>query len=483
GGGTIGAFPDGALNVDGSIQEKQRVPCVADGAQFRCPLDNQLFNLEIDCTQACVEDISEEPINTNDLKVRFCDEDQRISEPFDFVVKDRLRKTEDVRNPIKDASISVGCGKYKECTLGGTDSSGILNSPVPFCLGTAYALAQADGFQPKIINLRSTKPKEPQTPTFLLEPIIDRQIQIRLIPLANLFHTKDIMVTNANQLLTFLGVVERIINASAPELTPTGPVGGTITRDQWASLLGEMDVIEIQLRAMISRHKPVKHYNAMNQEVVRQDTLIFQGVAESLTLQPLIDRFETIIPDLDLLTGVLDDTTSKAILSDMILRRKNANLLTPPEITPNAAAIQRSSAFVIPDNVQVAGTLNRALQPNEQPVPASGIQQTGDGLNEVQLIFGPYESRLQVILNKKLNLRTIGIAPAAPYEDSIMGGVNLKGATSFTVSDEMLLSDKPIILYAFLFDEFQTIEDLTMIGEVEEHSIRLGEFIEPQLAD
>ncbi len=483
--GTIGPFPDDQIDVTGTIDGKQNVDCTPDGSQFKCAINGISYASEIDCGQECVKDTPDEPIDLSGEALRFCDSDQRISEPFDFVVKDRLRKTEGIRNPIEGASVTMGCGNYKECVLGGTDNSGILNSPVPFCLGTAYALAQADEYQAKVIHFRDAIPDAPQTITFLMEPVIKKQIRVKLIRLSNLFHTKDVMVNHASQLITYIGIVERIINQSAPTLTPTGPVGGEFTPDVWAELLARFDGFAAPLRQLIQRHKKVKRYQVMDQALVRLDSKRLLEQAEQLTLEELLTMYQSIVPGGDILTGVLDDAPAKAIITDMKRRRKNINLLTPGELG-NSGEVerQRNRAILVPDDIQVVGTLNKLKEQNDQAAPAGGIDQKGNALSQGYFIFGAYESRLQVLMSgKKLRLRTIASAPSTDYEDGPIGGIEYVGVRAFSITDEMLLSDKPLIMYAFIFDDYQTIEDLAMLGEVESHSQRLSEFIEPELAN
>ncbi|MBN2457605.1 hypothetical protein JXB31_00565 [Candidatus Woesearchaeota archaeon] len=120
-------------------------------------------------------------------KSLLCDHNQRVGSIIEVEVINSIWET-----PVSGASVTFGCGNYKTCTIGNTDSSGYYSSQLPVCAG-GYLKVDKEGYLSKVIaNISSVAEAEAQYFDMMLDPVRILQAGARIIPISMVNNTNNV---------------------------------------------------------------------------------------------------------------------------------------------------------------------------------------------------------------------------------------------------------------------------------------------------
>ncbi len=173
-------------------QETEFGTCTEVSGKFRCSLNTLIYDDFAKCGNGC----KKEKVVKTKLSVSkslFCNPNQKISKELTLELKD------DSGQPINNAIVYYGCGRYKDCTMGIT-KDGKFSSKMPICIGGGYLKIEKEGHPVKFVNDITTDLNNPVSLSVAMNTITQAKVKIKVIQLINVFRFKKELEGDAQKL-------------------------------------------------------------------------------------------------------------------------------------------------------------------------------------------------------------------------------------------------------------------------------------------
>lgn len=167
--GTLGPWNPARAQTKTTTTERRYGECVQNIRKYKCSIDEKNYDTLMQCTEMCyTARTSTEP--RKPAQTKFCTPEQKLSGEITVNVKSGGKGTE-------GALVSYTCGNYQSCTLGVTDSTGMISSKMPLCQGGVITAAKQGHYTEKAPL--ATRMNEAKTLEFNLKQEKEYTIQYR----------------------------------------------------------------------------------------------------------------------------------------------------------------------------------------------------------------------------------------------------------------------------------------------------------------
>ncbi len=208
--GTLGPWTGEKANLETTTQERTQGNCVSEEGKYKCDLNNKKYDTLQQCSQICYT-TSEKKEKVVLLKTEFCSSEQKLSGE----IKIKVRSGSEA---ISNAGISYACGNYKTCTIGVTDSTGILSSKLPICYGGIIS-AHKQGYlaEKKILT---TGVNKAETIEFNLQKEKEFTVDFKIRPIKTEQTAKEVKKTCCDSIKNPLSTQKALLSLERIKETP-----------------------------------------------------------------------------------------------------------------------------------------------------------------------------------------------------------------------------------------------------------------------
>ena len=468
-----------------SIIDTTAQSCVQEGSKWRCPLNNQLKNDELNCNQICVTQTRNTVIPQSTPSL-FCDYSQRLSGNVTIQVREAGSN-----NKLDEVATSFICGRYRTCPLGAS-ANGEIISALPLCNGNTFFKMETPGYQTKIVEHGTVATSTEETINVQMEPLVQMTVDASYINVSNLFRVKREIIVDYFDMRTLIRSVNGTIRSQIQLSSNSGIQQGKLRIQEAALILSDVRTASSLMGDAFEYLKDVDHYHELDQDAGRKAA---RDVAQAITLvhglvSKVNDDPEGYIDSIIRRDFMQDLTFDDAILQKIInlkviweAEMKNIQYVTPTELT-SAIKIEsiRANAHNLMPGEKVLLQLEKIKESIHEPTlpQTQAIIEPGQ-ISNITLVPGQYEVNLMLIDEDGVVIPPNSGAGEFDFTPSLSGQIKLSNSAGvWTVTRDKLNTNRRVLFRMLRVDDPGHYEDLSELDQSEEYASRFRTVLEPE---
>ena len=452
---------DNINNAEISEQDIESGTCSEVGNKFKCSLSNKTFDSIASCGNSCYKQkVIRKKLSPS--KTLFCSGNQKISKELSLALSD------DLGAPVEKAIVSYGCGRYSECTIGLTDSSGKFSSKMPICINGGYLKIEKQGYAQKMISDITTDLETPVSLSATINHIGETKVKIKVIELINAFRFKKELQNDLSKVQEISNKIKSKIDLLQLDKSSQEKLRTEIMNELDNPIAqAALDLSGIEYPSQINDDLLIRSAKNIEYAMNKINEITAKGY-----LKKTLNVTKT-SKNLENLTLNISESSKQEIASRMNRidkKIKNLRLRTPANDYGKESYLNSAREMLITENASIAViSTNGRFSRNEM---------LGKGGGTLEITPGDYGINIFMRDRALPSINVIG-GTSVDLKEIPVGSTMIDGKTA---PWRLQTTPGQITFYVLRIENPADINELEDVGQVEAYSSRFRDVIEPEIS-